>query len=171
MKAGILEVGTMQIGEMAVGTGSLGGKAITKTDTTDRIYPIWMSPTFDGEKENYADYKYNVTNLKSQCGIKDHKVLAPRLISNFKGAMSDDARNIELSAGGYQAPDGVERLLALIRKRLNIRDLDPETEAFDTYFNHMTRTRCETLNKYTNAEGTAYRKTTTCFERSHGRRN
>ena len=72
--------------------------------------------------------------------------------------MSDDARSIELNAGGYQIPDGVERLLALIRKRLNIRDLDLETEAFDKYFNHRNRKRDETLNKYTNGEETAYRK-------------
>ena len=72
--------------------------------------------------------------------------------------MSDDARSIELNVGDYQVQDGVELLLAFIRKRLNIRDLDLETEAFDTYFNHMIRKRGETLNKYTDAEETAYRK-------------
>ena len=99
-----------------------------------------------------------VTNLKSQFGTKDHKYLAPRLISDVKGATSDDARSIELNAGGYQVQDGVELLLAFIRKRLNIRDLDLETEAFDKYFNHTIRKRGETLNKYINAEETAYRK-------------
>ena len=49
-------------------------------------------------------------------------------------------------------------MLAFIRKRLNIHDLDLETEAFDKYFNHMVRKREELLNKYINAEGTAYRK-------------
>ena len=97
-------------------------------------------------------------NLKSQCGTKDHKYLAPRLISNFKGAMSDDARSMELNAAEYLIPDGVEKLLAFIRKRLNIRDLDLETEAFDKYFNNMMRRKGETLTKYINAEETAYRK-------------
>ena len=96
-------------------------------------------PTFDGKEEHYADYKYMVTNLNSQCGKKGHKYLAPRLISNFKGSMSEDARSMGLSAADYMTPDGVERLLEFIRKRLNIRDLDLETEAFDKYFNKMTR--------------------------------
>ena len=55
-------------------------------------------------------------NLKSQYGTTDHTYLAPRLISNFKGAMSDDARSMELNAGDYMLPDGVEQLLAFIRK-------------------------------------------------------
>ena len=97
-------------------------------------------------------------NLKSQCGTKDHKYLAPRLISHFKGAMHDDARSIELSAADYLDLDGVEKLLASIWKMLNIRDLDLETEAFDKYFNNMMRRKGETLTKYINAEETAYRK-------------
>ena len=76
-------------------------------------------------------------NLKPQCGTKDHKYLAPRLSSNFKGAMSGDARSMELNAAEYLIPDGVEKLLACIRKMLNIRDLDLETGAFDKYFNTM----------------------------------
>ena len=97
-------------------------------------------------------------NLKSQCGSRDHKFLAPRLVSNFKGAMSDDVRSMELNSSEYQVPDGVERLLAFIKRRLNIRELDLETEAFKTYFNDMMRRRGETLTKYINAEETAYRK-------------
>ena len=97
-------------------------------------------------------------NLKSQCSTKDHKYLAPRLISNFKGAMSDDARSMEFNAGDDLLPDGVEKLLAFIRKRLKIRDLDLETEAFDKYFNKMIRRNGETLTKYIHAEEIAYRK-------------
>ena len=127
-------------------------------DDRDRPYLSHLDfPTFDGQKEDYASYKYNVLNLKSQCGTTDHKFVAPRLISNFKGAMSDDARSMELNAGDYLLPGGVEKLLAFIRKRLNIRDLDLETEAFDKYFNNMMRRKGETLTKYINAEGTAYR--------------
>ena len=55
--------------------------------------------------------------------------------------MSEDARSMELNAAEYMVPDGVERLLEFIRKRLNIRDLDLETEAFDRYFNKMTSKR------------------------------
>ena len=55
-------------------------------------------------------------------------------------------------------PDGVETLLAFIRKRLNIRDLDLETEAFDKYFNKMMRRKGGTLTKYIHAEEIAYRK-------------
>ena len=110
-------------------------------------------------------------NLKAQCGTKDHKFLAPRLISNFKGAMSDDARSMELNSTEYLVPDGVERLLEFIKRRLNIRELDLETEAFKTYFNDMMRKRGDTLTKYINAEETAYPQTATDFEGSHGRRN
>ena len=45
--------------------------------------------------------------------------------------MSDDARNMELSAADYLVPDGVGQLLVFIRKRLNIRELDLEAEAFE----------------------------------------
>ena len=72
--------------------------------------------------------------------------------------MSEDARSMELSAADYMTADGVEKLLEFIRKRLNIRDLDLETEAFDKYFNKMTRQRGETLHKYIHAEEMAYRK-------------
>ena len=91
-------------------------------------------------------------NLKSQCSVKDHKYLAPRLISNFKGAMSEDARSMELNAAGYMVLDGVEKLLEFIRKRLHTRDLDLESEVFDKYFNKMTRLKGETLHKYIHAE-------------------
>ena len=72
--------------------------------------------------------------------------------------MSEDARSMELSAADYMTADGVEKLLEFIRKRLNIRDLDLETEAFDKYSNKMTRQRGETLHKYIHAEEMAYRK-------------
>ena len=47
-------------------------------------------------------------NLKSQCAAKDYKYLAPKLISNFTGAMSEDARAMELHSTDYQVDDGVE---------------------------------------------------------------
>ena len=65
---------------------------------------------------------------------------------------------IELNAADYLVPDGIEKLLAFIRKRLDIHDLDLGTEAFDKYFNNMMRRKGDTLTKYINAEGTAYRK-------------
>merc|ERR1712016_551856 len=65
---------------------------------------------------------------------------------------------MEMNSGDYQVPDGVERLLAFIKRRLNIRELDLETEVFKKYFNDMMRKRGETLIKYINAEETAYRK-------------
>ena len=58
------------------------------------------------------------------------RYLAPRLISNFTGTMSDDTHSIELNAGDYLVDDGVELLLNFIRTRRNIRDLDLGTEAF-----------------------------------------
>ena len=97
-------------------------------------------------------------NLKSQCGPRDHKYLAPRLISNFRGAMSYDVRSMEWNSAEYLVPDGIERLSALIKKRLNIRELDLETEVFKKYFNDIIRKRGETLTKYINAEDTSYRK-------------
>ena len=97
----------------------------------DRPYIAHLEfPTFDGRKEAFNDYRYTVRNLLAQCVPKDHKYLAPRLISNFKGAMSDDVRSMELNSSDYLTEDGVERLLDFIKKRLNIRDLDLETEVF-----------------------------------------
>ena len=58
----------------------------------------------------------------------------------------------------YQVDDGVEQLLAFIRKRLHITDLHLETEAFEKYFTHLARKKGETLTKYINAEETVYRK-------------
>ena len=97
-------------------------------------------------------------NLKSQCGPRDYKFLAPRLIANFTGTMSDDARAIELLGNDYMTDDGVEQLLAFIRKRLHITDLSLETEAFDTHVNQLVRKKGETLMKYVNAEESAHRK-------------
>ena len=78
-------------------------------------------------------------NLKSQCAPRDHKYLAPRLISNFTGAMREDAMAMELHSSHYQVDDGVEKLLAFIRKRLHITDLSLETEAFENYFTQLAR--------------------------------
>ena len=87
------------------------------SEDRDRPYLSHLDfPTFNGNKEDFANYKYIVTNLKAQCGQRDHKYLAPRLISNFKGAFSDDVRSMELNSAEYQTPDGVERLLAFIKK-------------------------------------------------------
>ena len=44
--------------------------------------------------------------------------------------MSDDVRSMELNSADYLVPDGIERRLAFIKRRLNIRELDLETEAF-----------------------------------------
>ena len=138
------------------------GKSSWKHDHSedrDRPYLSHLDfPTFNGNKEDFATYRYTVMNPKSQCGTRDHKYPAPRLISNFKGAVSDVVRSMELNSADYAVPDGVERLLAFIKKRLNIRELDLETEVFQKYFNSMMRKRGETLIKYINAEETAYRK-------------
>ena len=129
------------------------------SEDRDRPYLSHLDfPTFNGNKEDFANYKYIVTNLKAQCGQRDHKYLAPRLISNFKGAFSDDVRSMELNSAEYQTPDGVERLLAFIKRRLNIRELDLETEVFKKYFDGIVRKRGETLIKYIHAEEQAYRK-------------
>ena len=88
-------------------------------------------PKFDGRKEEFSNYQYSVLNLKSQCGPKDYKYLAPKLIANFTGAMSEDARAMELLGSDFLEEDGVEKLLTFIRKRLHITDLHLETDAFD----------------------------------------
>ena len=51
--------------------------------------------------------------------------------------MSDDVRSMELNSADYAVPDGVERLLAFIKNRLNIRELDLETEVFKKYLDGM----------------------------------
>ena len=58
----------------------------------------------------------------------------------------------------FQVGDGVERLLALLRKRLHFADLNLETEASEKYISSLARKKGETLTKYTNAEEAAYRK-------------
>ena len=80
-------------------------------------------------------------NLKSHCAPRDHTYLAPRLISNFTGAMSEDARAMDLQSSEYQVEDGVEKLLAFIRNRLHIIDLSLEAEAFENYFTQLARTK------------------------------
>ena len=72
--------------------------------------------------------------------------------------MIDDVRSVELNSANYLVPDGVEQLLTFIRKRLNIRELDLETEAFQKYFNDLMIKRGETLTKYINAAERAYSK-------------
>ena len=62
-----------------------------------------------------------------------------KLISNFTGAMSGDARSMAITSPDYLDDDGVERLLACIRRRLNIRDVGLETDAFEKFLNHMMR--------------------------------
>ena len=99
----------------------------------DRPYLSHLDfPSFNGNKDDFANYRYTVLHLKSQCGQRDHTNLAPRLISNFKGATSEDVRAMKLNSSDYQVPDGVEKLLTVIRRRLNIRELDLETEIFQT---------------------------------------
>ena len=84
--------------------------------------------------------------------------------------MNDDDRSMELNSADYAVPDGVERLLAFIEKRWNIRELDLETEVFETYFDGMMRQRGETLIKYINAEETADRKLQRTLKEAMGRR-
>ena len=114
-------------------------------------------PTFNGNKEDFANYKQLVTNLKAQCSQRDHKYLAPQLISNFKGALSDAFRSMELNAAEYYTPDGVERLLDFIKRRLDIRELDLETEDFKNQFDDIARRRGETLIKFIHAQEQAHR--------------
>ena len=79
--------------------------------TRDRPYLSHLDfPKFDGRREGYADYRYQALNLKSQCSHRDHTYLAPKLISNFTGAMSDDARSMDINSSDYLVGDGVERL-------------------------------------------------------------
>ena len=80
-------------------------------------------------------------NLKSHCVLTYCKYLAPTLISNFTGAMSADARAMEFLGTDYQVEDGVELLLACIRNRLHITDMNLETESFDNYFIHLAQTK------------------------------
>ena len=55
-------------------------------------------PTFDGNKEDFANYKQLVANLKAKYSQRDHKYLAPQLISKLKGALGDAVRSMELNA-------------------------------------------------------------------------
>ena len=86
------------------------------------------------------------------------------LVANITGSLSDDAKAMELKAPDYQADNGVEKLLAFLRKRLNITDLSLEAEALDKYFTQLARKRGETLLRYIHAEETAYRKLQLVFK-------
>ena len=87
-------------------------------------------PSFNGNKEQFATYRYPVLDPKAHCGPKDHKYLAPRLISNFKGALKDGVISMGLNSSDYLVPDGIEKLFACLRKRLNSRELDLETDTY-----------------------------------------
>ena len=76
----------------------------------------------------------------------------PTLIANFNGSMSEDARTVELLGKDYKVPDGVGQLLAFIRKRLHITDLNVEADTFEKYVTHLARKKGDTLMKYINAE-------------------
>ena len=73
------------------------------------------------------------------------QIPGPRLISNFTGAMRDDARSVDLQSSDYQVDNGVEKLLSLIRQRLHITDINLETEALYKYFNQLARKKGETF--------------------------
>ena len=60
--------------------------------------------------------------------------------------------------------------MASIRKILNIRELDLETEAFQKYFNDMLRKRGETLTKIHKCGRDGISQTAAHLDRSHGRR-
>ena len=70
-------------------------------------------------------------NLKPQCGSRGYIFLAPRFVANFTGAMKEDARAMEFLSTDYMVDDGVDKLLAFIRKRIHNTDLVLETEAFE----------------------------------------
>ena len=98
---------------------------IKDSEDRDRHYVSHLYfPSFNGNNEDFANYRYTAMNLKSQCGPKGYKYIAPRLISKFKGAMVEDVRSMELNSADYQVSIGVELLLAFIRTTLNIRELD-----------------------------------------------
>ena len=79
----------------------------------DRPYISHLEfPKFDGRREEYSNYQYAVMNLKSQCAPRDYKYLAPKLISNFTGSMSEDARAMELQSSEFLVHDGVGKLRA-----------------------------------------------------------
>jgi len=115
-------------------------------------------PSYDGTPSRFLQYRYEVTNLKSQCSPQDYKYLAPRLISNFRGSLQEDCQRMELKSGDYQTEDGIERLLKFIQKRINLTDYKFEQEAFEKYFHHISRTKGESIIKYKNEEETAYRR-------------
>ena len=137
----------------------------------DRPYLAHLEfPTFYGKNEEYNTYTYTVRNLQAQCAPRDHKYVAPRLISNVRGSMSDDVRSMELKSSDYLVDDSVGRLLEFIRKRLNSWGLDLETEVFQKYFNELMRTRGETLTKTHQCRRGRLQNTPKGTQRSNGRR-
>ena len=70
------------------------GNASSWKDIPDRPYLIHITfPSFDGATHKFDDYKYDVHQLRYQCGPNDYKFLAPKLIAQFQGALKDDFRN------------------------------------------------------------------------------
>ena len=94
----------------------------------DRPYLSHLDfPTFGGDQEDIATIKYTTLNAHPQSAPSSHTYPAPRLISNFKGVVSDDVLGMELSSVAHLVLDGVERLFTLNRTRPTIRALDIET--------------------------------------------
>ena len=64
-------------------------------------------PSFNGGPKHFQSYKYQVTIMKALCHERDYKYLAPRLIANFIGAMSEDVRAMELRSSDYMVGGGL----------------------------------------------------------------
>ena len=114
-------------------------------------------PEFGGNPDGFNKYQYLVKNLKSQISTKDLKFLGPALIAKFKGALLDDFQRQELDSSVYAKDSGVDDLMAFLKKRINITDLQIEKQCFEEYFYKLKRGK-DSYNKYQNDEEAAYRK-------------
>ena len=69
--------------------------------------------------------------------------------------MLEDCQRMELDANDYLVPDGIDKLLMVVQKRINLTDHTFEKEAFETYFHPISRSRGESFVRYKNEEETA----------------
>ena len=100
-------------------------------------------PSFNGNKEEFATYRYTVLNLKAQ--MRNTRPQIPRTKANLKLQGSTQGRCARNGTGLIRvlSPRRNRQTPDTLKKRLNIGELDLETEAFKQYFNDMMRKEAE----------------------------
>ena len=79
-------------------------------------------PKFRWAVAKFDNYQYDIKQLRYQCGQNDYKFIAPKLNSQFQGALKDDFRNAQVDIETFHTDDGVDKLITYRKERLHITD-------------------------------------------------